>query len=311
MAIKTLYISDKKHKWNSDIPMIHSNNFEEIIKSELARDYRTSLSDIGLQNLEKIIPFAEKIELINIVEHHFDAFNELESELKYSTGRLFNELLKVRDKVNNIDILDKINFKTLNIKRHTPAPTIWTSGCSVTYGAGVSEEQTYSSLLAEKLDMPLINLARSGQSIFWAVDTLMRADIRAGDIVILGVTNIARYEYVDDWELDSHPCNNPKFLKHVDLEYFDSSTHILKSSRHILHLINFCNKIGAKVIIVNLLDPTWIPIIFNGNPNFIDLIYKVDNLIKFIDLGTDGDHPGPKQHQLYADKIFEHLAKST
>ena len=310
MAIKTLYISNKKYKCNANIPLIHENNFEEIIESELIQDYRTSLSDIGGHNLQKLLPMAEKIELVNVVEHHFDEFDNLESELKYRSGMLFYELLKIRDKVNNIDILDKINFKTLNIKRHIPEPTIWTSGCSVTYGVGVSEKQTYSSLLSKKLDMPLINLAKSGQSIFWAVDTLMRADIKAGDIVILGLTNIARYEYVEDWELKSHPGSDPKFLKFIDLEYFDSSTHILKCSRYILHLINFCNKVGVRVVIANLSDPTWLPIIFNNHPNFINLIDEVDYSIKYIDLGTDGDHPGPNQHQLYADKIFEHIKLS-
>jgi len=309
MAIKTLYISDKKYRWESTIPLLDNNNFKEIIYSDVVEDYRTSLADIKVHNLQEVFPFVERIELVDFIDQYFNSFDTLDFELKFSIGLLFNELNKVKDKVNNIDVFEYIKIKNLNEVERPSEPTLWISGCSVTFGVGVLKEQTYGNLIAKKLSMPLINYAFPGTSIFWAVDTLLRSDIKAGDLVILGVTSIARYEYTKDWELKSKPCANATLLKFVDLDYFVSSTHILKCSRHILHLINFCNKIGAKIVVANLLDSTWLPIIFDKHPNFINLVYKVDDneLVRYIDLGTDNDHPGPLQHQHYADRIFEYI----
>lgn len=307
MSIRTLYITNKKHSWLSDIPLLDKHNFEKIIFSDENKDYWTSLPNIGTINLQKILPLAEKIELVNINNDYFCNFDNIDTDLSWGIGLLYYQLNRVREKVNNIDILDNINFKSLNIQRPNANPTLWIAGCSVTYGMGVKKEQTYGHLLAKQLDLQLVTLAQPGVSIFWAVDKLMRSDILPGDTVVLGITSLARYEYSLNWDLESKPCTDPKFLKFIDLGYFDSATHVLKCSRYILHLINFCNKIGAKIIVANLLDPTWTPIIFNGHPNFIDLIHGVDEKITYIDLGDDNNHPGPLQHQVYADKIFEHI----
>ena len=35
--------------------------------------------------------------------------------------------------------------------------------------------------------------------------------------------------------------------------------------------------------------------------------YQLEYNGKFIDFGTDGQHPGPKQHQAYADFLYEKL----
>jgi len=47
--------------------------------------------------------------------------------------------------------------------------------------------------------------------------------------------------------------------------------------------------------------------------NFIDLTQDLPingNTVKFIDLGSDNRHPGPQQHQQYAEKIFNLIKES-
>lgn len=47
-----------------------------------------------------------------------------------------------------------------------------TAGCSVTYGIGVPEEGTWSSILAKKLKLSYVNLSKPGASIEWIVNSL-------------------------------------------------------------------------------------------------------------------------------------------
>ncbi len=300
MAISTLYISTQNYRWDDKIPLIDSKNFTNIICSDFKSDYRTSMGDVKSDNLHLIVSNAEKITLINPEDL-------LDDPHTYTTGRLFKVLIRFKDKVTNLDIINTINYKNLLIERNSDSPILWISGCSVTYGAGVKIQERFSNLLSNKLNMPLINLAESGRSIFWTVDSLMRADIKANDIVVLGLTNVARYEYTDGWQLLAKPAHYTDRLEHIEVDYFESRTHILKCSRHILHLINFCNKIKAKIIIANLLDCTWMPIIFNGHPNFIDLSSFTPSSVEYIDLGYDNTHPGPLQHQEYAEKLFNFI----
>jgi hypothetical protein len=310
MAIKTLFISNKNHKWPLDVIRLSNSNFNKVIDSNLPNDYVTSVADLHINDLKIAIDSAGKIELVGDICNLSDYKNL--GEFQWPTGHLYYTLYKVKYKVSNFNFLTKLSYKFLIKDRPTANPILWISGCSITYGVGVKPEETYGSNLAKKLNIPMINHAYGGQSIFWAVDKLLRSDIKKGDTVILGVTDLIRYEYcTDDWELYSRPITSPDYLEFIDLDYFDSPTHILKISRYILHLINFCDKIGANCIIANLLDTTWNTIIFNGCKNYIDLIDNIsDGVAVFKDLGSDNQHPGILQHQEYADKIFDFIQKS-
>lgn len=304
MAINKLYVTPRKYKSLSD-NKITSSNFEDIIKSDIPLDYQTSLGDCQSKNLYLIFNNAKTIEV-----HGFTAVesNENMFESNWDILFLFNKLHQVKEKVKFIDLnpYDVYNYKNIIHKRLDNHPTLWVSGCSFSAGLGVEEHECYASLLAKHLNFPLVNLSKNGRSLFDSVDQLLRADIQNNDIVILGVTNFGRYEYVEDYKLKSLPGNNPKNLKHIDLDYFDSQTNILKSCHEIFHLINFCNKANAKVIVANLLDQSISPIFFNNCENYID--FSSIGLIKnYIDIGNDGLHPGPKQHQCYFDKIYQKL----
>ena len=206
-------------------------------------------------------------------------------------------------------LLDKINYKNLSFERITDSPTLWVSGCSLTAAIGVSQNESYAYLLSQKLNLPLINHAVGGASLFWAIDTLLRSKIKLNDIVVLGITNLHRYEYFEDTNVKSLPLTYPEKLQHVPLEYFDSSLHAAKCRNAIYHLLNFCNQIGAKLVLANLLEDTWMPLFYNDCPNFINFTKDMscEGKIKFIDLGTDNSHPGPLQHKKYAEDIFNHL----
>ena len=316
MSINKLYISPKTYKWgNNQTQLISEKNIDDIIDNVDRIDCHTSIADINGNNIQKVIRAAQEIYLVDI------DICIIPDDQMYEYGRLFNELHKHSHKVNlstisNIDLLDMSNINTMRATRKCEDPVLWTVGCSVTYGDGVTANDRWGKLLSDKLNLSEVSLSISGSSINWSADQILRADIKAGDIVVWGLTTQSRFDYAENWKLKARPANVyvniPKELQYWDLNYFNSSTQSLVCARSMLQVINFCKKIKATLYIANLLDTTWLPIIFRGTPNFIDLVdnFTEEGIIKFIDLGTDDRHPGPQQHQQYAEKIFNFIKEN-
>ena len=79
---------------------------------------------------------------------------------------------------NNVYNLNLPNYTELYTKlvdgRRTPDQQLWISGCSVSHGVGVTQEQRYGQLIADSLGLPVSFLTEGGSSIPWAVDQLPR-----------------------------------------------------------------------------------------------------------------------------------------
>jgi hypothetical protein len=216
-------------------------------------------------------------------------------------------------KVTGLEFLKELNlqkFNNLANVRDTDLQVLWTVGCSITQGVGVSQNQRWGHLLSEYLNIPEVTLSSNGSSIRWAADQILRSDIRLGDTVVWGLTSIQRYEWSENWQLKSNTVGNmhrvAKPFHYWKYEYFDSTTHISLCIREILHVIQYCKKIGAKLYLANLYDTGLLPIILADYENFIDLTAncKIEENLQFIDYGNDNSHPGPLQHKIYADQIF-------
>lgn len=315
MAINQLYISHQQYNWSGhSSKLLDSKNLNKILLSDLSDDYHTSIEDIRFDNVQKIVESAASIVLVDI---DLDFLNKLTDKL-YEWGHLFYLLLQHNKKVSGFEWINQFNYQKFNTTlnfRYSNEPTLWAAGCSFTKGDGINPNEVYAKLVAQKLNMPYVNLSENGVSIAFSVDQILRSDIRKNDIVVLGITAIPRFLYTENWNLLSAPCSNPKNLKpvHTSLEYFDSQLHVTLCVKQILEAINFCEKIGAKIYIVNFLDCSWIPIIFKNYPGFIDFCKGYDYNTKpwaFVDLGTDNMHPGPHQHQIWGDELYEFIGKN-
>lgn len=284
--------------------LLDYKNCQKIIKSDEVNDYHTSISDLEEKNISLAIKNSKEIIVIDI---DF-------TDLTFKVGRLLNELSKpgISVKFVNCKKFNPQEINKLNEKRLNNDPVLWVAGCSITAGIGVNDSDRYGKLLADKLNLPEILLARKGSSILYSADQLLRSDIRSNDIVVWGLTNIPRVEIFDTDTTDFIPVtiagydSIDKSLQYWNLNYFSSSTQSLLCIRMILQVINFCKKVGAKLYLANMLDITWIPIIFTGYNNFINFAKEVDLTCHtiFMDLGSDNEHPGSKQHRHYAEKIF-------
>ena len=118
------------------------------------------------------------------------------------------------------------------------------------------QKKEYGKILSDLLGLEEVMLAKSGSSIFWAVDQILRSDIKKDDIVVWGITNSSRVNYSNSFNLESVPINGYSHIKDQfwNIDYFDSIALTVSNHKQILQVINYCNQVGAKLYLVNLLD---------------------------------------------------------
>lgn len=203
-------------------------------------------------------------------------------------------------------------------QRRTNDKQMWVAGCSISHGDGVAPNERYGELLANVMGLPCSFLTRSGSALDWASDQIIRSDIRKNDLVVWGLTHWGRLTYVHDDKLLSginHTSyiNFPEYNSIIDIKNIVSQQTFYNHFYSIQRAINYCEKIGAKLLLVGLLLGNYSLLGFlRSQKNFIHIPYQLDyrdSLLttKYADLGTDKQHPGPKQHRLYKDIILDFI----
>jgi len=201
----------------------------------------------------------------------------------------------------------------------------WAVGCSYTSSVGVTDEERWANVLSTKLEQPVSVIAKPATSIPWAADQILRSDVQAGDTIFWLLTTTARIDYFSEAyeQVKMHPNlsvydedrDEIKKLNVVEerilqqLLTFKWPTYMAIKS--ILQVKNYCNKIGARLILGQCLindeetDKALLELL-HKDPNFI-LEFSVNvQQGKFkLDLGTDGVHPGPLTHKYIAEKFYD------
>jgi hypothetical protein len=214
---------------------------------------------------------------------------------------------------NNVHNLNLPNYTELYTKlvdtRKTTGQQLWISGCSISHGVGVTQQQRYGQLVADSLGVPVSFLTEGGSSIPWAVDQIVRSDICANDIIILGLTEEFRFPYWTTnntvWHIGVNHQNQSNRLPFTNLSsnvidrLITDDNCFYQSIIKIHQLVNFCRKLNVKLLIVGILSSNRLAFHLNNIPEFIN--YKNFKSTPWVDLGTDNQHPGPQQHQLFTD----------
>jgi hypothetical protein len=204
--------------------------------------------------------------------------------------------------------------------RKSTKAQMWIVGCSVSHGIGVEIHQRYGNILSDELGIPCSFLTRPGAAIDWASDQIIRADILPNDIVIWGLTDPCRTTYIHENKLLSGVNNRsferyPTYKKILSQKILVSEDNIYKQIYSIERAINYCKRIKAQLIIVGILNESILLRYLESLPEYVCYPYDIlvdsknQQLIinNFCDLGDDQNHPGPKQHMLYAEFIKKQL----
>jgi hypothetical protein len=209
---------------------------------------------------------------------------------------------------------------------------LWVIGCSIAHGVGVLPEERWGELLAQKLGLEPVFLTAEGSSIEWAADQILRADINANDTVCWGLTTPNRSLYYNDQGQARHILNvyyhnHPDF--HVDRRHLVDANIAYKAVNYVRQVQNYLNKIGCQysigytlpgltehreIVTTQLTATPGFFIAYDADrikyvdaATFFTRTRPVNNL--FIDVGSDGFHPGPKQHIVYAEQFLKELDK--
>jgi hypothetical protein len=280
---------------------LSAGNLAAMLASSTVLNFKTTVEDLGYNNIESAVQAARDVQLVN-----FD-FDKHNNDNFAAYGRLFNALSR-----RGIAVDWQCRALECESVRHVDSPVLWTAGCSMTEALDVELHEKWRNRLALALDMSSINLARGGTSVWWSADQIMTADLRPGDIVIWGLTNVGRVDYAQDWQMQCETVNTYTGLdrdrRYWNIDYFESETQTLFCLRSVQQVINFCNKLGVTLYLVNLLDINWMSALLKQYPRFIDLVDEIKNSTAgFVDYAQDGTHPGPRQHQIYFERILNFI----
>lgn len=210
--------------------------------------------------------------------------------------------------------------KPLVDQRKTDYPQLWIAGCSISHGIGVSDDERYGALLAKDLDLSCSFLTRPGSALDWAADQILRSDIRKNDIVVWGLTEWRRLTYIHQHRLLEGvmvSCYDyyREYQNIVSIDNLFSQQTFYNHMYSIQQVNNYCEKIGAKLLLVGLLsNHSLLPFLYSKK-NYVQIPYQIqyqDNMLleKFIDVGSDLRHPGIKQHLAYKNVILDFISQT-
>ena len=281
---------------------------EENITNLSSSTYYTSLADCGsLENLSEVCRQSKEIYYICPRQWSDADKNNVSKQQKWT--ELVLHYYRQTKPVHNLPA-PMINSWTHNVRKHEKQ--FWAVGCSITAGVGVSKDQSWPELMSTELNLPYTSLACGGSSIIWQSDQICRADIRTGDIVFWGVTSNQRLPIIkpdgsllhltiSKFTTDSYAINT------LSPELIDNSTLVYQNILAVRRAYNYCQKIGAYLVPLGLIEDIENIYTQYNVPVFHQLIQWGTN--RYVDLGTDNEHPGPRQHEIFAKEFLSHYKK--
>lgn len=319
MKKNTLFVGDcgeslcqTAKQFDSEAVLINQDNFTNFINSTSSVTGYTSLADLpkDLSVFYNLLNCADKIVYCPPVNWSDQKTINLEDPTNSIQGLTEYYLYVINKNKNNVVGLDLSNFDSspyINLKTGRPSndQSLWIVGCSTTAGIGVDDNERYGVLLSKRLNLPVSFLADSGSSITWAADQILRSDIREQDIVVWGLTSEHRLIF---WNPSAnelmHVHSHSENIEQLELSHktinrlLVHKTNLLSAIQKIHEVSNFCNKIKANLLIFNVHSSNTLNLHLNNVNEFLVYLSTFD---KYIDIGNDNKHPGPKQHQAYAD----------
>ena len=260
---------------------------------------------IGDHKLPDFLTVLEHATEIHYIES--DCWNLDDSKLKTETWLRY---LSHKKPVYNLPTSVELSMLELNDQRKTSTPQMWAAGCSFTSGEGVEKNQRWAQLVSDHYNIPISFLAHNGASNIWAADQILRSDIKKDDIVMWGLTGIARVSYYNNNSIE-WIVNGTSTDKAITPRYIGSNHLFYSALLSIQQVIKKSQDIGFQLVIIMFpfFQKEYEDIIFQylSQYNFFILGYDTTDSLDFIDLGTDFSHPGPEHNKHWADMFIKHI----
>ena len=315
MDLRTLYIGetnrkDTKYYYELDESAcnLYIGNHKTALEEKPTGVFYTSLPDFG-----------KRIDILMEICLQFDEIIYrppavwTKDYVEQQTKELLKYIMFVKSDKSTIKGYSKlvdIDLRTIAEDQfeRTEEPHMWISGCSFSAADGVTDEQRWATLLANKLNMPYTVLAKGGSGNTHQARRLLSADVRENDVVIFQITTPER-ETIFHPKLGQLHVTPGVYDIVYDLyklyppDRLDEMTLVYNQIRDMRNVINFLQKTKARFMF-------WSPGVYlSMGAYLLEYFRHRENFYMYLDsiadLGTDGLHPGPNTHKQYADFVFE------
>lgn len=286
--------------------LIEFGNYKEFLTTDYTNDITvyTSLSDLPKLNQDHAIFFEVLKKADNIFYCPPFKFKWSDHSVKFVWGgnQAITEYFLyyinlIKNNVQGLELTQyqNSNYLQLSDTRKVVDKQLWIAGCSIPHGVGVLSNEKFGTLISNKLNLPVSYLTQGGSSIEWAKDQILRSDIKKGDIVVWGLTK----------EVRAPKAINKNLIAESDPLILLDETSLYRAVTSVHQVVNFCKKISAQLVILPLICSEHLQLLIHN----LDEYYQLPCQTKFLDMGTDGVHPGPIQHQYWANFIYKLLSK--
>jgi len=289
------YLSKVARQHSSDAFLLDKSNYKEFLRSDGELTVYTSHCDLPKITDNKVVIYEVMLKADIIYYEPPQKWSDSSDEFsltntKYLTEYFLHLVEQKKHNVKNLNIdTNKDLYLKLLDKRKTDKSVIFCAGCSITYGTAIDKDQSFPHLVSDILKRDLVDLSFPGSSIEFASDQLLRSDIKKDDIVIWGLTQELRFTI---WDSKQRKVNFGDWTKEITNE-----SNMYRSTVSVYKVINFCKKIGAKLILLPLICSENLRLILRNEKEYCQLPYKT----QFIDYGNDNIHPGKKQHKEWSE----------
>lgn len=300
------YLSHIAQDYDASACLISQHNLDNLSSGI----YYTSIGDVGgLVNLGKLLQQVDKIIYSPPPNNQWSGGTAMKNWTE-DYLRIFSFRCLVENYVETCR--DWSSITQLVDERKTQGSQLWIAGCSVSHGEGVDDQCRYGTLLSKKLDVPVSFLTAPGSSISWAADQILRSDIRDGDTLVWGLTSENRLPYIKDNTLHhvqvSTYVKNLNFENTLCIDELTSDNTVYRHLTSIFQVLNFCKKVKVRLVLAPLIDSGLISHLkFLPNLVLLTNLWGREKETMFLDLASDGSHPGPITHQFYADEIYHKI----
>lgn len=312
----TEYLADQAKRFDSSAYLIDFSNYKKFLnRTDLNCTVYTSAADLPkITKTEcpflQILQSADKIyycppEIWSDYKDEFDLLN-----IQQITEYFLYLVQREKQNVHGLDLSKYKNtpyLKLGNVRNRINKKQLWVAGCSITAGIGVDADKRYPVIISKHFDEQFVDLSKGGSSMEFAADQILRSDVRQNDFVVWGLTSEYRALFWNRKKQQGDSINTYKFdYKNTNqADDIVDETRLYKATIAFAQVENFCKKVGAHLIAVPILCSEALQLILHDHAGYYQLPYSTC----FLDLGSDNMHPGPLQHQWYADQIDNILKK--
>lgn len=322
--MKTLFVGDctedlalHAKDYDSSAFLVDSNNYKEyLIPTNKTSTAYTSAADLPKITRTECV-FLQVLQAADKIYYHPPSlWSDYKDEFSLQNMQKITEyfLYLLQREKNNVQGLDLSSYKNNNylklggVRNSGYAIQLWVAGCSITAGVGVKDHERYPVIVSKLFNKSFVDLSKGGSSIEFSADQILRSDLCQGDVVLWGLTSEYR-ALIWDRKTQTGSSINPYNFDYKNTNCADDivdETRLYKAVISFAQVENFCKKIGAHLIAVPIICSESLQLLLHDHESYYQIPYQPC----YLDLGLDNVHPGPLQHQWYANQIKTILEKN-